>query len=231
MREKIGLLLAMLMVFSLAACSSSASATPQASNSGLTASAQGPLSEQTQLIIGTFKLEGTDLAVSSEQASTLLPLYKALLSLSQSDTAATAEIEAVAKQIQESMSAEQMDAIAAMKLTQQDAFTIVQEFGFSPDATQSSGSSGGGRFSGGFSGGDFRPPDEGQGGTFQRGGQGDMPQGGVIVGPGGYGQEMDPEQLATLEARRAERSGSGDRMMNMFLINPLIKLLEGKIQS
>ena len=230
MREKIGLLPTLLLVFLLAACSGSTSATPKASNSGWTISEQGSLSSQTELILGTFKLEDTDLAVSSAQASALLPLYKALLSLSQSDTAAAAEIEALVRQIQESMSSEQLEAIADMTLTRQDIFNVAQEFGIRPDATQISGGAGDAQFSGGFPNDDFRPG-EGAGGGFRGGPPGEMPEGGIIGGPGEFGQELDSNQIATMEARRSERTGAGDRMMDLFLINPLIDLLEGKIQS
>ena len=52
-----------------------------------------------QLMLGTLRLEGTDLAVDSAQAAELVPLWKVLRSLTTSDTAAEAEIEAVINQI------------------------------------------------------------------------------------------------------------------------------------
>lgn len=70
-----------------------------------------------QLAFGTLKLEGTPNAVTPEQAKTLLPLWQALLNLTGNDTVAEAEISALQNQISETMSAEQMQAIASMQIT------------------------------------------------------------------------------------------------------------------
>lgn len=83
----------------------------------------------TQLLVGTLKLEGTDLAVKPELASELLPLWKVCRSLSTSDTAADDEVRAVVNQIQETMAPEQMAAIAAMKLAAADILALAQERG------------------------------------------------------------------------------------------------------
>ena len=66
-------------------------------------------------------------------------------------------------------------------------------------------------------------------------GSGGGPGGGMGGGPGGGGfgelsGDLDPEQIATLQADRAEKQSSGDRF-TMFLINPLIQMLEERIQS
>ncbi len=65
-----------------------------------------------------MKLDGSQNAVDSQTAAQLLPLWKAVRSLSASDGAAAEEIQAVYRQIEESMSAEQIQAIAAMQLDQ-----------------------------------------------------------------------------------------------------------------
>ena len=80
----------------------------------------------TQLALGTLQLKGTDQAVTNDQAQELLPLWQIYQELSNSDNAAQAEFEAVAEQIQETMTAEQMQAITDMKLTQQDVSEVVQ---------------------------------------------------------------------------------------------------------
>lgn len=81
-----------------------------------------------QLALGTFQLEGTDLAITTEQAPELLPLWKAALSLSQSDNVAAEELEAVFEQIQETLSEKQADAITTMELSFEDMASIAEQY-------------------------------------------------------------------------------------------------------
>ena len=176
------------------------------------------LTIQTQLTLGTLKLEETDLAVDTEQAAELLTLWQAIRSLSSSDITAEGEIEAIVNQILETMSPEQIDAIAAMELTQDGILEITQELGIARGGDLTT--DGAQRIS---------PPD----GMVP--GSGGGPGGGMGGGPGGGGLgelegELDPEQIATLQAERAEKQSSGDRS-TMFLINPLIQMLEERSQS
>jgi len=174
----------------------------------LEAGGERDLPVQMQLILGTLQLEGTDLAVNSDQAAELIPLWKAMRSLSSSDTAAEAEIEAVINQIQDAMTPEQIEAIAAQELSPEDIQTIVQELGiaFGPPAGFE-----------GLEGGDFPfpPGGPGGGGPFGEGGP-----------PGGFPDDFDfdSEAAATL---RAEASFSGfSRLAGNFLMEPLIEMLE-----
>jgi hypothetical protein len=183
---------------------------------------------QMQLILGTLKLETTNLAVDADQASELVPLWKALRSLSNSDTAAEAEIEALINQIQDAMTTEQIEAIAALEFAQEDMRTIIQELGLEfgpPEGFE------------GFEGGDFQFPPGGfgggQGGQFRGGGQfgeGGAPGGGggPFGGGGGAFQggdgNFDPEAAATARAEAGfERFGG---RAGSFLLEPLIELLE-----
>jgi hypothetical protein len=75
------------------------------------------LSVQGQLALGTVRLEETEWAVDEAQAAELLPLWRALQSLSGSDTTAAAELDSVIAQIQETMTPGQLEAIKAMGLT------------------------------------------------------------------------------------------------------------------
>lgn len=173
---------------------------------------------QTQLTLGILKLEESDLAIESAQAAELLTLWQAIRSLSSSDITAEGEIEAIVNQILETMSPEQLDAIAAMELTQEGILELTQELGIAR----------GGEWTGE---GDPRSsaPDD------MVPGSGGGPGGGMGggLGGGGFGElsgDLDPEQIATLQAERAEKQSSGDRF-TMFLINPLIQMLEERIQS
>ena len=178
------------------------------------------LSVQTQLTMGTLKLEETSLAVDSVQAAELLTLWQAIRSLSSSDITAEGEIEAIVNQILETMSSEQLEAIAAMELTQEGIFELTEELGIARGGDLTTD-------------GDPRSsaPDGIVPGSGPGGGMGGGQGGGL--GGGGLGElegELNPEQIATLQAERAEKQSSGDRF-SMFLINPLIQMLEERAQS
>jgi len=83
------------------------------------------LSVSNQLVLGTIELEETEHAVTPEQATALLPLWQAL----QGGVTAEAEVNAVLKQIEGTMTQEQLEAIAAMQLAQEDLQAWMQEQG------------------------------------------------------------------------------------------------------
>ncbi|MGC8873927.1 MAG: hypothetical protein ACP5SI_05700 [Chloroflexia bacterium] len=78
----------------------------------------------TQLALGTLLLEGTDQAVTPEQARTLLPLWQALQGRRIQNQA---EVEATFRAIEQAMRREQLQAIAAMRLTTKDLATWLEE--------------------------------------------------------------------------------------------------------
>lgn len=179
-----------------------------------------------QLGFGTLLLEDTDLAVSPSQAAELLPLWKAARSLSESETVAQAELEAVFNQIQDVMTPEQLAAISEMQFRGEDMAQLAEDLGltfgfgggqgFGNLTPEQQATAQAARESGeGFPGGDF------PGGGFPGGGN---PGG---QGPGGFvgGGQLSPEQQATLEARRAERGNFGAQFSLVFA-DPLIELLE-----
>ncbi len=176
------------------------------------------LSVQTQLTLGTLKLEESDHAVDAEQAAELLTLWQAIRSLSSSDITAEGEIEAIVNQILETMSSEQLEAIAAMELTQEGVLELTQELGLAR-------------------GGELTTDGDPRGTAPDGGvpGSGGGPGGGMGGGPGSggigeLGGDLNPEQIATLQAERAEKQSLGDRS-TMFLINPLILMLEERSQT
>lgn len=122
--KKIFLPLVFLFTIFLSSCSGTA--TP-ASTGGDTYISQnlpvdydGALAVRNQLALGTLELNQTELAVSAEQAQTLLPLWQALRSTQQAGGTAQAEVSALLTQIESSMMPEQLKTIAAMKLLQSD---------------------------------------------------------------------------------------------------------------
>jgi hypothetical protein len=159
-------------------------------SAALDTSYDSALNASSQLVLGTLKLEGTANAVTPEQAKTLLPLWQAL----QGGVTAQAEIDALLKQIEGTMTQEQLAAIAAMQLTQEDLQVWMQEQG--PGM--------GGGFPG--AGGDLSEEEqESLRATMEAGGG--MPEGG---GPFGDLSEEERANLrATMEAGGGMPEGGG----------------------
>jgi hypothetical protein len=236
MKRKFSLLLIFLLILSLglAACKSANSQATSSQPANEAGSAQGndqanaPLAEIDKLAIGTLKLDGTDQAVTPEQAAELLTLWQAYQAISDSDTTAKAELEAVVNQIQENMTSEQIQAIDAMGITRQTMFEEMQtlgiDFGSRGGANQGTLQADGTQTEGGFPGraGDGDMPGGGMpGGGMPGGGMpgGGMPGGG---GSGGFGGQITPD--ATMQARFANQANR----VNPMLLQALIEMLESK---
>ena len=140
MNKKIILIFSIIMIFTLAGCASApaAQATPpsdQASQSNPPAG-QGnrptpdpaTLLEQ-RLAPGTLKLEGTNLAVSADEAKTLLPLWQKVQALSADNTTAPTDIQTAYQQVESAMTSDQIQAIQQMSLTQTDLQDLAQSLG------------------------------------------------------------------------------------------------------
>ena len=214
--NKIRLVTPLALLLVLAACGSQSETQAAEQTNRLAEDEEGGAPIQMRLILGTFLLEETDLAVSEAQAAELLPLWKAVRSLSASDTAAQAELDAVINQIQSAMTADQIQAIADTESAPDDMRALFQELGieFGPPE--------------GFEGGDFQFQ---PGGNFVPGQGGQFGGQGGPGGPGGGGFQggqgnLDPDQIATLQAERGGQ-GFGFRA-GRFLLDPLIDLLEGR---
>jgi hypothetical protein len=131
-----------------------------------------------------------------------------LQSLSDSDSTAQEETDALIGQIQDTMTPEQIDAIKEMQLTPQDMLATLQEQDIAGGGRQAFNQNGGPSDAGG-SGTGFVPP--------AGGGQG--PGGGF----GGQGQRLSQEQIATAQASRQERGGN---FIQPGLLNALIEFLQ-----
>ncbi len=205
----------------LTACS--ASALPTANS----AAPAGSLPMATQLIIGTFKLKGTEHDITAEQAGELLPLWQVYSGLLSSDSAAQEEKDGLIDQIQATMTDQQMQAIMDMNLSQQDVMALMQEKGLgmgmggaqglSADqiaTAQALRNSGG---SNGFSG----PPDGGAGMAA-----GGPPDGGGMPGGGlsSTNQSSSGNNTNTSAAARGPMGGG----VPSALIDALIEMLKEK---
>jgi hypothetical protein len=174
-------ILILILAFSLAACGSGATEAPadapaasapssSTSDSGLSAA---------QLALGMMKLAENGQPLTAEQAATLLPLWQAYISLTNSDATAQAELDGLAKQIQSGLTPEQLQAIQAMKLDDAAVEAYIAENGISMRGAMGKGGAGG--MGGGAAGGG---------------------PGGGLPGGGGRPGEVSPEVRATAIAKR-----------------------------
>jgi len=191
-------------------------------SAALDTSYEGALPASNQLALGTLRLEGTEEAVTPEQAAALLPLWQAIQG---GGLQSNAEINAVLKQIEGKMTAEQLATIAAMQLTAEEMRTWAQEQGigmdFSPEALATRQAEGGRQ-------GGFGPP-----GNLSEEEQASiratMEAGGMPFGERGNLSEEEREaRRATAEAGGMSFGGRGFRGgagQIGFLAQPLIELL------
>jgi len=214
--KKIFLSISLLLMLVMTACGSTASGTQVSSTQ-----TSDSLPVATQLVVGTLNLEGTEQAVTGEQASELLLMWQVYQTLS-SSAAAQAEIDGLIEQIQETMTAEQMEAIAGMNLTQQDIFAVMQEQGVGMgQARQSSSGS-----SSTQSGGGFASPDGGMAGGAPA--DGGAPMDGGMAGMAGAEAGTGTDQGQDTEASPSVGETAG---VPATLVEALIQLLEQKAGS
>ncbi len=132
----------LLFILILAGCSQAKpTATTVAGQPGPANGAAAGLSGIERLALGTLRLEGTAQAITRAQAAELLPLWTLLQGSSLGNDS---ERQAVLKQIENKMTAEQQGAINAMSLTIDDLRAWMQEQGIemSGDGIPPSGQNG-----------------------------------------------------------------------------------------
>ena len=170
------------------------------------------LSVQSQLALGTIRLEETDMAVDETLAAEILPLWQAVQSLSNSETAASMEVTAVLNQIQDTMDPAQVQAIANMSLTNEVLTEMFESGELNMGRTRPQGEDG-----------------ETTGGG-QRGGGGIPGQGGGPGGGGGGlpgGGNISEDDIAT--RRAALESGDGmAQFQEQALVMSVIRTLQTK---
>ncbi|MFZ5879304.1 MAG: hypothetical protein ACOY0R_08030 [Chloroflexota bacterium] len=177
---------------------------------------QSELDTESKLILGTLKLDGTEQAVTAEQARELVIYWQVYQEISQSDTAAQEEVDGLLKQIEGAMSAEQMQAIEALGLTQRDVMTVMQEKSLmanmpvrstTTDSTSTNTTTGGG----------FAPPDGG-GPMMGAGGPPDMGGG---FGGGNSSSNSSSSDSSSSDAQTTRTNPT------LLLIDTLIEYLQG----
>ena len=205
--NKITLTIMLVLTLILTACGTQGGTTGSPTAEALPASAK--------LILGTFKLEGTENAVTAEQAAELLPLWQVYQSLTTSDTAAQTEIDALVQQLQETMTSSQVKSIDAMNLTQNDVMTVMTEQNVVEAAPQQSTTTtvnvSGGAPQGDPGGGGMPPADMGAGGDPS------MTSGGVA-----------PVTTSSGSTSSTTTQSTGSAGIPSALLDALIQLLQGK---
>ena len=245
MKSKLVLIVMILALGLLAACGPSAAASePASSETAAPASpstpapaepiaADSPAAEEMDVDIndklasGTLLLEGTDLAVTQQQAQTLILLWQGIQSLSASDSTAPTELEAIYQQIQSAMTSEQLAAIEAMEIDPASLRETLAGLGLqvgrmgNQAGSEATGENAG---EGGFPAGGMEPGMMGGPGGGAGGGMG-----------GGMGLEGQPQAQGTPSSEMAtaiaERQAAGGFDLNAMYIRPLIQLLEQKASS
>jgi hypothetical protein len=215
MKKFLNLLIFGAVVLSMAACTAQQTPNTPTGASNSTNESQPGLSTLNTLAVGIFKLDGTANDVTADQAKELVVLWKAFDQVRNSDTSSPEEKDALIKQIQSTLTAEQNTAINNLGLTAQDVSKLMQEKGISAKAettTKSSSSSSTGR---GFSGGP---------GGFPGGG---MPGGGPDGGGMPGGTSATPAAGGT--GNRPQMGAMVTENMTQAIIKALIKMLETKI--
>jgi hypothetical protein len=183
-----------------------------------------------QLLMGILKLEGTGLAVTAEQASTLLPLWTQYETLDRNimpgsgqtasgadTTDAQAQTDAIVAQIQAAMTADQIRAIAGMRLTPESAQTILSDLGITLGGP---GQNSGGQQPPAMPGANGQQPPAVPGGDGQQpssGGQ--QPQGTPMPGGPGGGQA---------QGNGAPGFGGPNSVLPLGVASVLIQLLQGR---
>lgn len=234
-RKIITLLTIIPVIIALAACSSlslpgtqSSSNTAQGNQTPGAPNAQFPAQTvEDKLAVGTLKLEGTDKAISADQAKALLPLWKGVKSLAASSTASTEELNSLYKQIEEAMSTEQVQAIKDMSLTQDDFQALMKQYNITmPQRPQGTPGAQAGNQSGSNASG---------GATGSGGGAGVA--GGAGGGPADFGGGMPPDMAGGAQGGSGQASAqrtpgarpAGGRPgggMGTLFVDPLISLLQ-----
>ena len=176
------------------------------------AAAANSISSANELAIGILNLEGTSQAIDSKSAAQLLPLWQLLDELSVNASAAPEEIAAVVGSIQAGMTAEQINAIDKMQLTDLNVVLAAQGSGSANSTVAiSAGSTKSAQTSTGSAGQ----------GTVLTSTLGGPPPGEITGGPGPSGNSQ--QNTSTSKSS----SGTG----TTSLIQQVIQLLQSKIQS
>lgn len=216
------------MIFAMTACAGNSSFGNSAPAGQGTESSTASLVNQSlenKLAVGTLKLEKTPQAVTAEQAKDLLLLWKAVKSLSASTTTAPEETTALYQQIQDTMTAEQLQAIQSLSLTQEDISALMKQYQLSgrqtTTTTKNTGSSSSQSAQAGGAGG---PGGEMMGGGMPGGGMGG--EMGAIMGGGQPNSQSSSQSTKSSTTLKTTTVNT-----NMIFADAVIQILKERVNS
>jgi len=217
-KKTLFLLLAIILMISLTACSaiqlpwaSASTRTTQASS--LTNFASQPV--KNKLAVGLLKLEGSDLAITSAQAEELLPLLKAVKSLSTDSNTTSGEMAALYVQIEGVLTNSQLQAIEKLDLSASELTALEQKY--EAQTVVSSSASTSTAKSSQVQGGAGGP-----GGDVQ--GVSDPNLSGILGGA-----PVAAQSSATNSSSTSTSSKVSQANLNLLLADPVISLLKSRI--
>ena len=221
----------------LAACTAKTTMTTEKYSTILPVDYTNALPADLQLAVGSLQLEGTANQIDATAAQNLLPLWRAMSTLSASDATATEELTSVLKQIKAAMTPAQVEAITAMKLTTNDigqrgptsSGTVTANGtpqpggeGLPPDAAGGPPAGGGDRPQGGGGGGGQQGGKSGTGGS-QQGGQ---------SGTGGTQRTAAERNAAQNLANQVNSTKTSTQSnSNVMMYNMVVQMLQRKVQQ
>jgi len=127
------LLLVLVIGIFLSGCSSTSSSTSIEPTSLASAYLSVDYADATnirsQLAYGTIKLANTANSITFEQAQSLIPLWQGIIALTGDTTTASEELTAIQDQITTTLTTDQLNSIAEMKITNAQLNSFYAEFG------------------------------------------------------------------------------------------------------
>jgi hypothetical protein len=225
-KKNLFLLCAIILIFNLTACSAIQLPWASASTSSTQTSSLANFSGQpvkNKLAVGMLQLEGSDLAITPAQAKELLPLWKAVKSLSKDSNTTSDEMAALYVQIEGVLTANQVKAIENLDMSTGDLTALVQKYESQTSVSSSSPSTT-----------TSQSAQSAQGGPV--GGPGGDIQGITMQDPGGLGGIVGGAPSAT-QSSTSKTSPSGassplnQASLNLLLADPVISLLNTRLAS
>jgi len=177
-----------------------------------------------QLALGTLALEGTDMAVTPDQATELLPLWQMLNALYGSNNAAQAEIDAVVGQLRKTMTVDQMEAIQSAGASPEQMAAVMESLGMETiQRPAAQGTPAADRMQGGFQG---QPPAALEGGPQRFAGE--FPGGAVPRGELSFSEADVAAMRATREAGGGDAGPMMEGRLNTAVVERLIEILQAR---
>jgi len=179
---------------------------------------------QSKLGVGILKMDGTDLAVTADQAQDLLPLWRALKNLTASSSA-DEEIAALYQQIEETLSTDQVESIQLLSWTQAELSVMMQQYGVQPGSSVSMESSSASETTAQTSQSSVQ-------GGGELGGPGGMPGGEPPAGDPALGTSLggtdgSSQSQSTEESDQSASGGSSH--LNLMLAEVVIQYLQEQV--